>query len=381
MSKESGNKLTPEQQALTKSRGEALEVVEKEAKSRDTKEGRGLIRGLFNREKKRQTTAMDILHEEALEEDVDRETKEQSTRERLTNFHEKLIPPVKVILDHLFETTKRNPREALEHLEKNYTTSLTDSEAINLLIRFKEMKPAEAERMVKTWRELAHEHNLPESTNLAHWILPGFTLKEHAPKAGPCYGDFKYLQDWKLKDDEYSKPTEHEIIFWIPRILKDSTNKTYQEQLALLAETRQRLKLPDHHLQGSGTVAENAALILNHYQETKEQVPLNNDWIRTDTRSADGHRLKLRWREGRLYCGHWAFGWRSLLRSRRLCFGGGGTWRLDCLGLSFGHSVAWYLGFSVLSLNDSCSLLCYTILDCVASCLRLRVQAGSPVPG
>lgn len=76
--------------------------------------------------------------------------------------------------------------------------------------------------------------------------------------------------------------------------------------MALLAETRRRHELPDNHLTSFGDVGLLTGLILAHFKATDERVPLNTLWTRTDTRNADGNRLKLgNFDENGLNCDNW----------------------------------------------------------------------------
>ena len=138
------------------------------------------------------------------------------------------------------------------------------------------------------WRRLAAE--LGYAGPVAWQVRAGFTLKQDAPKAGPCYKGFAYLQDWALQNDE---PTRDSVVFWIPRLLPGSTVKTADEQKLLLAEFRQRYDLPAAHLASFGSAALLAGLILAHFKITGGRVPLDCYWSRTETLYADGNRLDL----------------------------------------------------------------------------------------
>lgn len=154
------------------------------------------------------------------------------------------------------------------------------------------------------YRKLASEWGVPTTTAVCYRVRAGFTLKTHAPKAGPCYEKFSYLQDRNFPDE----PTKDCLVFWIPRFAPDSINKSYDEQLQLLGEIRQRLELPKHHLTNLGWASLNAGLILAHYKATNERVPLDTYWIRTDTCHAVGDRLYLgRFDECGLNCVYWYF--------------------------------------------------------------------------
>lgn len=138
------------------------------------------------------------------------------------------------------------------------------------------------------WRRLAAE--LGHAGPVAWKVRAGFTLKQHAPKAGPCYENFAYLQGWALRNDE---PTRDGIVFWIPRLLPGSTAKIVDEQKALLADLRQRYDLPATHLTSFGSAALLAGLILAHFKITGERVPLDRYWVRIDTLDSDGCRCRL----------------------------------------------------------------------------------------
>lgn len=151
------------------------------------------------------------------------------------------------------------------------------------------------------YRAEATRQNIPVTTPLCYRVVNGFTLKTHAPKAGPCRENFQYLQNWNFED----KPTTDCLVFWIPRLVPGSTAKTVDEQKTLLAEFRNRLDLPKHHCSSFGSVALLSGLILAHQKATEEQVPLNGLWTRTDSCNSGGHRLVLFWDSGDLCCGDW----------------------------------------------------------------------------
>lgn len=138
----------------------------------------------------------------------------------------------------------------------------------------------------RKWDKLAQDLNF--SGDIAYKITAGFTLKKHAPKLGNCYEDFNYLQNWTLKNDE---PTKDGIVFFIPRLIKNSTNKNKDEQLKLMAEVRKEYQLPDTHLTSFGSAALLTGLILTYFNNTGERTPLDDKWVRTDTLRGDGYRL------------------------------------------------------------------------------------------
>lgn len=162
--------------------------------------------------------------------------------------------------------------------------------------------PEEYLATLATYRRLAQEHGVPETTPLVWRVRSGFTLKSHAPKAGPCFEGFRYTQGWYFKDE----PTKDGLVFWVPRLLDGSTSRNPNQHLDLLVGTRRRLKLPNHHLTSFGSVALLAGLILAHLRATGERVPVGAYATRTDTYHFDGRHLLLRWEgSGLLYCSSW----------------------------------------------------------------------------
>ena len=128
------------------------------------------------------------------------------------------------------------------------------------------------------WRKLAAEMGY---TGPVVWkVKEGFTLKAHAPKAGPCYENFQYLQEWNIKNDE---PTKNSLAFWVPRLVQGSKNRYMNEQIAILGELRRRFNLPKHHLSCFGNLSLDSGLILAHFKRTGERTPLNGEWARTDS--------------------------------------------------------------------------------------------------
>ena len=153
------------------------------------------------------------------------------------------------------------------------------------------------------WRRLAAE--LGHTGPVVWKVKEGFTLKAHAPKAGPCYENFQYLQDWNIRRDE---PTKDSLAFLVPRLVTGSKSKNMEEQISTLAELRQRFNLPEHHLSCFGSASLASGLILAHFKRTGERTPLNGEWTRTDSLDSGGFRLVLgAFGADGLRCGSW--GW------------------------------------------------------------------------
>jgi len=165
------------------------------------------------------------------------------------------------------------------------------------------------------WRKLAVE--LAYTGPVVWKVKEGFTLKAHAPKAGPCYENFQYLLDWDIQNDE---PTKDSLAFWVPRLVTGSKSNNVEGQIAILAELRQRFGLPDHHLSSFGSASLDSGLILAHFKRTGERTPLNGEWVRTNSLRAGGLRLVLGgFGAGGLDCSLW--GWFGDRRAPRLgCF-------------------------------------------------------------
>jgi hypothetical protein len=159
-----------------------------------------------------------------------------------------------------------------------------------------------AEALVAKWHKLAAE--LDYIGSVAWRVKAGFTLKEHAPKAGPCYNNFGYLRGWELKNDE---PTQESLVFFIPSLVAGSKSKNVKEQMALLSDLRQRFNLPAHHLASFGSATLLAGFILEYFKRVDYRIPFS-DWTRTDTLHSDGRRLNLNWHGGELDCGDWGWG-------------------------------------------------------------------------
>lgn len=181
-----------------------------------------------------------------------------------------------------------------------FISLITDKQATEFLVSNGRSAGA-AQAVVNAWRQLAASNY---TGSVAWRVKAGFTLKQSAPQAGPCYEDFQYLQNWNFVDE----PTKDAVVFWIPRLVSDSTRKNVAEQTALLSGLRRKFNLPETHLVSFGNVALLAGLILAHYKATEERVPLERCWARTDTCDLDGDRLYLGvFDEYGLDCGYWCW--------------------------------------------------------------------------
>ncbi len=222
-----------------------------------------------------------------------------------------------VLVDHTSELKDFVAELVRRVVEETYFTYLSDEEAIEVLVDRKEYKRTEAERVVREWRQIAT--NLGYTGPVAVMVRAGFVFKIHAPKLGSCYKEFGYLQGWSLKNDQ---PTSDAIVFFVPRLVANSTSKNKDEHLKLLSELRKAHSLPEHHLASFGDVSLLAGLILSHSKRTGERTPLNLDWVRTDTVRDDKWRLLLGGfgDVGGLDCDCWSYDGDDRRGSRLGCF-------------------------------------------------------------
>ena len=131
-------------------------------------------------------------------------------------------------------------------------------------------------------------------------VKGGFALSYHAVRAGPCNKHFLDIDELNLKDEE----TADCYVFWIPRIIPESLNKTSGQMRQLLDNLRDEYDLPEYHLCSFGDAELLGALILKHFQLTGEQVPLKYEQALTDTVTKDGKRVYLSFMPARgLYVG------------------------------------------------------------------------------
>ncbi len=147
--------------------------------------------------------------------------------------------------------------------------------------------PEQYQATLAKYRRLATDHDVPATTAVCYKVKAGFTLKTHAPKLGPCYKNYEYLQDWDFPDEA----TEDCLVFWVPRVINTSYGK--YDQILLLAKFRTEFELPGNHMSGLGKVSLVAGLILANYKATGERITFDEYVVRTDTCLANRDRLLL----------------------------------------------------------------------------------------
>lgn len=190
---------------------------------------------------------------------------------------------------------------------------LTDEEAVAWLVKCGKKPEAEARQIVNGLRQQARSRGVADGVKLHAEVQPGCLLKRDMAQMGPCWEDFKYLQDWNFQDSA----TEHALVSWIPVPLEGSTDKNASEQTALVQSFKTDAGLPAWYKVSFGSVNHVGGLALAHWNATKSN-PFANLVVRTDTCDSDGYRLGLRWSEGRLDCDYWH--WDGRRRSRLAVF-------------------------------------------------------------
>ena len=156
---------------------------------------------------------------------------------------------------------------------KSFVSPLSDDEVLENYPQFSDC--------LASWRNLA---NLIEYGGSVAWLVKqGFTLKEHAPKAGPCWKKLRYLQSWNFED----VPTENCLTFWVPRLAIDSTRQNIEQMKAHRAELKSCYSLPENHATSFGSIQLLFALILAYYIHTGERKPSDYFYTVSDTKVAN----------------------------------------------------------------------------------------------
>jgi hypothetical protein len=178
-----------------------------------------------------------------------------------------------------------------EEIANTFAVPLSDAEV-------QEKYPQFADRLAP-WRKLAA---LMGYTGPVAWLVKqGFTLKKHASLVGPCYENLQYLQDWNFDDT----PTDDCLVFWVPRLAENSTDKNIKAMEKHRAELKKRYELPGDHATYFGSIQLQFALILAHFKRMGERVPLNLCYAASDT-LVGGSRLVAGDFDGNgLYCDLW----------------------------------------------------------------------------
>ena len=209
-------------------------------------------------------------------------------------------PAWEALISSVAETKAFAEELARKKVENTFFIIMSDPEAIDCLVKEAYWERERAMSVVTTWRTVAGilGYNGP----ICWRVKPGFTLKKHAPLAGPCYEDFRYLQDWALKNDE---PTKNSIVFCVPKLVPGSTSKTVSEQEKLRERFRKDNNLPKNHMVNFGQASVLSGVLLSRKAKSGDR-ELPNVYTRTDTLATDGHRLNVgHFVEDGLYCDDW----------------------------------------------------------------------------
>jgi len=187
-------------------------------------------------------------------------------------------------------------------VSNTYVFTFSDIEASSILFKNGAYGRSIAETHVGRWRKYASD--LGYTGPVAWKAKAGYTLKEHASRDKNYSNiNFNHLQNWELKNDE---PTKESLVFWIPRLAKNSTNKTITEMKGLYEVIRRTYGLYTRKVPSFGSTALLFALTLAHFKRTGERVPMKYLYAASDTFLMDGHRLLVgRFDEYGLLCCRW----------------------------------------------------------------------------
>lgn len=165
----------------------------------------------------------------------------------------------------------------------DFVTPLSDHAAI-LLLTEHEQTQEEAAETIKAWKQYALSQDY--MGKVAWLVRAGFTLKKHASKAGPCFQNLGYLQNWLL---QHEGATENALVCWVPRLVKDSEGKTIAQMTQMREELRNKHHLP--YCDSFGSIDLLFAVILAYYKHVGGRVPFNFVHAVSDAFHADGDRL------------------------------------------------------------------------------------------
>ncbi len=191
-------------------------------------------------------------------------------------------------------------KDLIIELAAEYFLLLSDNDAVVWIVEYVKKSEAEARQAVEGLRQKVRAHGVADSVKIHAEVRPGCLFKRDIPQMGPCWEDFRYLQDWVFPDP----PTEHCLVSWIPVPLADSTAKSVSGQTAAIVKFKAEAGLPAWYEFSFGSVNHISGLALAHFNATGKD-PFNGLVVRTDTCRSDGYRLKLDWDQGRLYCDIW----------------------------------------------------------------------------
>ncbi len=195
-----------------------------------------------------------------------------------------------------------------------YFTLLSDDEAVEWNVEYGKKPEAEADQIVKGYRQKARKQDVADTVEIHAEVQPGCTFKRNIPQMGPTWKDFKYLQDWDFPDP----PTEHSLVSWIPTPLAGSTCKNVFEQSGVIQMFKVEAKLPAWYEVSFGSATHVAGMALAHYKAAGPKTasasykdPFKNLSAFTETCEVDGNRLDLRWKLGSLCCGSSDWGYKG----------------------------------------------------------------------
>lgn len=170
-----------------------------------------------------------------------------------------------------------------------FITAISDDKAIRVLVDARGWIRSRAESVVKGWRTYAAKQNY--NGPVAWLVLPGFTLRGHARRLGPCLQDFDYVL---IRDMGESAPTVHSLVFWIPCSAPQGSNLTVAEAMQLRKVLLKEYGITESRKGGFGSHTLLYGLLLTSLRRTGSLVLSGRERVLTDTEMMVGaHKGKL----------------------------------------------------------------------------------------
>lgn len=152
-----------------------------------------------------------------------------------------------------------------------YVVPLSDNEVMKVLVK-NGIYRSTIKIAISHWRKYASD--LGYTGPVAWKVKAGFTLKKHAPQDNDLSSQLGFLND---------EPTKSSLVFWVPRMVENSTNKTVLQMENLRDELRMSYDLPVNPDMSFGSIALLLALILEHFKRTGERIPFKNMYAVSDS--------------------------------------------------------------------------------------------------
>lgn len=145
---------------------------------------------------------------------------------------------------------------------------------------FDEDVPAHLSELLAKWRKMAVMLNYDGP--IVWSVKAGFNLIHHSQLYANNFDCYPELR----------KGMDHSLIFWMPKFIPNSNDKTVQEQLAILTDWQRMFELPEGHLcLGEASII--GGLILSYFRFSCEDYPKEEISIHTETIDAEKNRYAI----------------------------------------------------------------------------------------